>query len=117
MMHPLIVLLADIIMHKSSQMPFVEHDDVIEKLLSTTAYKALGNAVLPWTSECSANGLHIQTLLGMTYLTGQSFRPVSATLAINHFPSVQTRLNRSVPQWSTFPSVRNSNGAHTTARS
>ena len=116
-MRPLIVVVADIIIYKSSQKPFVEHDDVIEKLLSTTANNALGNAVLSWTSECCANGLHIQTLHGMTYLTGQSFRPVSATLAINHLPSVQTRLNRSVPQWSTFPSVRNSNGAHTTARS
>src|ERR1700723_2067824 len=98
-------------------MPFVERDYVIEKLLSTTANKAPGNAVLPRTSECCANRLHIQSLHGMTYLTGQSFRPVSATLAINHFLSVHTRLNRSVPQWSTFPSVRNSNGAQTTARS
>jgi hypothetical protein len=50
-------------------------------------------------------------------LTEQSFRPVSATLAISHLPSVRTRLNKSVPQWSTLPSTRNSNGAHTTARS
>ena len=47
----------------------------------------------------------------------QSFRPVSATLAINHFPSVRTRLNKSVPQWSILPSTRKSNGAHTIARS
>lgn len=51
------------------------------------------------------------------YLAAQSLRPVSATLAISHFPSARTRLNRSVPQWSTLPSIRNSNGAHTTARS
>ena len=47
----------------------------------------------------------------------RSFRPVSATLAMSHFPSVRTRLKRSVPQWSTLPSMRNSKGAQTTARS
>ena len=51
------------------------------------------------------------------YFAAQSFRPVSATLAMSHLPSARTRLNKSVPQWSTLPSTRKSNGAHTTARS
>src|SRR5437870_3897744 len=51
------------------------------------------------------------------YLAEQFFRPVSAMLAMSHFPSVRIRLNKSVPQWSTLPSSTNSNGAHTTARS
>src|SRR5436305_5315396 len=44
------------------------------------------------------------------YPAEQFFRPVSAILAISHFPLVRIRLNRSVPQWSTLPSSRNSNG-------
>lgn len=52
-----------------------------------------------------------------THFAKQVFLPVSATLAIIHFPSTRTRSNRSVPQWSIFPSTRKSNGAHTTARS
>src|SRR5579872_940869 len=41
------------------------------------------------------------------YRKGQFLRPVSAILAMSHLPLVRTRLNKSVPQWSTLPSWRN----------
>lgn len=53
----------------------------------------------------------VQLVRETPYFPPHSFLPVSATLAISHFPSVRTRLNRSVPQWSTLPSTRKSNGA------
>src|SRR5579859_204148 len=62
--------------------------------------------------ECPLEVLELRS-----YLPEQSFLPVSATLAMSHLPSTRTRLKRSVPQWSTLPSARNSNDAHTTARS
>jgi hypothetical protein len=37
------------------------------------------------------------------YFAAQSFRTVAAKFAVSHFPSVWTRLNKSVPQWSTLP--------------
>lgn len=60
----------------------------------------------------------IRSFTGTTwagYFGAQSLLPVSAIPAISHLPPMCTRLKRSVPQWSGWPSTRNTKGAQTTA--
>jgi len=75
-MRPVFVIVADILFHKSSQMTFVQHDDMIEQVSSTVANPALGNAVLPRTSETSSLGFDAQGLDRVYHLTVEVRRPI-----------------------------------------
>jgi hypothetical protein len=53
-MRSVFVVIADVLAHQSLQMPFVEHDDVVEQIPSTVANPALCNAVLPRTAKAGS---------------------------------------------------------------
>ena len=94
-----------------SQLTISDPTHSLSSICARKSGSVLKNALLVNSSPL------IPTQSAKLHFAEQIFVPVSATLAIIHLPSTRTRLNRSVPQWSTFPSTRKSNGAHTTARS
>ena len=61
-MSSVVVRLADVLVHQLLQMKFVEYDDMIEQISSTTADPAFRNAVLPGTSEAGPFGLDAEAL-------------------------------------------------------
>ena len=42
-----VVIVADVLIHEAFQMPFVEHDHVVEQIAAAVADPPLGNAILP----------------------------------------------------------------------
>jgi hypothetical protein len=51
-----LVVVANVVSHKPSQMPFVKDDHVVEKISSAVADPALCDTILPWTSEAGSLG-------------------------------------------------------------
>ena len=50
-MRPVVVVVADVLDHEPLEMPFVEYDDVIERVPAATPDEAFRDSVLPRTSE------------------------------------------------------------------
>ena len=50
-MGSILVVVADVFVHQSLQMTFVQHDHVIEEVVAAVTDEALGHAILPRTSE------------------------------------------------------------------
>src|ERR1039458_1553954 len=50
-MRPVLVIVADVFAEKAFQMPFVEHDHVVEQILPAAFNASLRNSVLPRTSK------------------------------------------------------------------
>ena len=63
-MRSVIMVVADVFDHEQLEMPFVEHDDVIQQISTAVADEALGDAVLPWATEAGALGLDPEALDG-----------------------------------------------------
>jgi len=56
-MHPVIVIVADVIVHRALQMPFIENDHMVEQIAAAVAGPSFGNAVFPQTAEAGPLGL------------------------------------------------------------
>jgi len=61
-MCPVVVVVADILLHQSAEMAFVQHDDMIEQVAATVPNPALSEAVLPRTLEARSLRLDVQGL-------------------------------------------------------
>ena len=60
-MRSVVVIVADVLVHQAFQMPFIENDHMVEQIAAAVANPALGNAVLPWTSETGPLWLECQS--------------------------------------------------------
>jgi len=61
-MRPVVVIIANVFVHQSFQMPFVEHDHMVDQIPSTVANPTLCDTILPRTSEASPLGLDAEAL-------------------------------------------------------
>ena len=61
-MGSVLVVVADIFVHESLQMPFIEHDHMVQQVAAAASYPTLGHSVLPRTAKCGANRLSPQVL-------------------------------------------------------
>ena len=61
-MSSIVVIIADVIIHQSLQVPFIENDHMVEQIAAAITDPALGNAVLPRTSEAGPIGLDAEAL-------------------------------------------------------
>ena len=67
-MRSVVVVVTDVLVHQTRQVPLIEHDDMIQEVSSTIPAPALGNAVLPRTSEAGPFGLNTEALYGTHHL-------------------------------------------------
>src|ERR1017187_4095145 len=58
----ILVVVADVLFHKTFQVPFVEHDHMVEQIPATVADKAFCNPVLPRTMETGSLRLDAEDL-------------------------------------------------------
>src|ERR1035437_1837621 len=56
------VIVADVLVHQTLQMPLVQDDHMIEQITATVTNPALGNTVLPRASETGPPGLDTEAL-------------------------------------------------------
>jgi hypothetical protein len=56
-MRPVLVVVADVFIHETHQMSFIQNDCMVEQIPTAVANPALCDAVLPWTSEGSPLGV------------------------------------------------------------
>ena len=61
-MRSVVVVVADVIIHESFQMPRIEHDHVVEQIATAVADPALSDTVLPRTPEAGSLGLDTKAL-------------------------------------------------------
>jgi hypothetical protein len=61
-MRSVVVVIADVFAHKAFQMPFVEHDYVVEQIPAAVANPELSDAVLPRTAEAGLLRLYAEAL-------------------------------------------------------
>src|SRR5580692_298321 len=61
-MRPVVVIVADILVHQAFEMPFIDNDHMVEKIAATSTNPAFGNAVLPGTSEARSLRLNAEAL-------------------------------------------------------
>ena len=61
---PVIVVVADVLAHQSLQMPFVEHDHMVEQIATAIPNPAFGNAILPRTAKRRSLRLNTEVLDG-----------------------------------------------------
>jgi len=59
-----IVIIADVVGHESLQMPFVEHDHMVEQIATAIPNPAFGNAILPRTAKRRSLRLNTEVLDG-----------------------------------------------------
>ena len=67
-MSPVVVVIADVLVHQAFQMPFVEHDDMVEQITPAVADPTLFNAVLPRTAKAGSLRLDAEALYGLDYV-------------------------------------------------
>ena len=65
---PVFVIIADVAIHKPSQMVFIEYDDVVEQITAARPNESLCNAVLPWTPVTRSFRFETETLDGIHYV-------------------------------------------------
>ena len=58
----ILVVVADVLFHKTFQVPFVEHDHMVEQIPAAVADKAFCNPVLPRTTETGSLRLDAEDL-------------------------------------------------------
>lgn len=68
-MGPVFVIVADVLGHQPFQVPLVKHDHMVEQVSSTVANPALGDPILPRTSEAGPLGLDTEALYRADHLT------------------------------------------------
>jgi hypothetical protein len=61
-MGSVLVVVADIFAHQSLQMPFIEHNHMVQQVAAAASHPALCDAILPWTAKGGANRLSPQVL-------------------------------------------------------
>ena len=61
-LRPVIMVVLDVLSHEPLQLAFVKHDDVVQQIAAAVADEALGDAVLPRTSETCSLGVNAETL-------------------------------------------------------
>ena len=61
-MSPVIVVIADVLVHQALQVAFIENDHVIEQIPAAGSNEVLRHAVLPGALEASALGLNAEAL-------------------------------------------------------
>lgn len=57
-MYPIVVVVADIFLHQTFELPLVESNDVIEQIPAAATDEAFGDSILPWTMETRLLGLN-----------------------------------------------------------
>ncbi len=67
-MRSVVVVVTEVLVHKTLQVPLIENDDMIQEVSSTIPDPALGNAVLSRASEAGSFGLNTETLYGAQHL-------------------------------------------------
>lgn len=61
-MRAIVLVVMDVLVHQPFQMPFIQHDHMVEQIVTATADPALGDAVLPRTAEADPLGLDAKAL-------------------------------------------------------
>src|ERR1700730_1348680 len=61
-MSPVLVVVADVLVHQPQQVPYVQNDDVIQQISSAISHPAFGDAVLPRASEVGLPGSDAEAL-------------------------------------------------------
>jgi len=56
-MRSIFMIVAEVFIHQPSQMSLIHHDRMVDQITAAAANPALGNAVLPRTSEAGPLGL------------------------------------------------------------
>lgn len=64
-MCPILVVVANVLVHQTFQMPLVQDDHMIEQITAAVTDPALGDTVLPRTSEAGSFGLDAESLQGV----------------------------------------------------
>ena len=64
-MRPVLVVVADVLVHQAFQMAFIQNDHMVEQIAAAVANPALGNAVLPRTSITCPLGLDAKDFHGI----------------------------------------------------
>ena len=75
-MRPVLVIIADVVIHKAFQMVFVEYDHVVEQFAPTAADNPLRNAILPRASEAGPFRLDTEALDGVDYAAFEIRGPI-----------------------------------------
>ena len=92
-MRAVLVIVTNVLREQSLQMAFVQCDDVIQQVTTTTADPALGHAILPRAFERSANRVYPQGSNG--------YGDFQAILCI----TIKDNEPRSRPEWKCFPQL------------
>src|SRR5580658_1569742 len=64
-MRAIVLVVMDVLVHQPFQMPFIQHDHMVEQIAAAVANPTLGNTVLPWTSETGPLWLNAKALHGV----------------------------------------------------
>ena len=75
-MRPVLVIIADVLVHEAIQMVFVEYDDMIEQFASAAADKPFRNTILPGASDASPFRLDTEALDGIDYAAVEIRSPI-----------------------------------------
>jgi len=62
------VVVVDVFIHKTFEMPFIENNHMVEQIPATAADPTLGNSVLPGTAETGPLGLDAEALHNLNHL-------------------------------------------------
>src|ERR1035437_590357 len=85
-MSPVLVVVTDVLIQQPSQMFPIQHDHMIQEISTYTANPALGNSVLPGTSECGANRLAAHRLHGRDHIGAELRVPIKDQEALRLLP-------------------------------
>lgn len=75
-MRSILVVVADIFVEKAFQMPFVEHNHMIQQVAAATFHPTLGDSVLPGALERSSLGFARHCSDGGNYFQSELLVPV-----------------------------------------
>ena len=75
-MRPVLVIIADVVIHEPFQMVFFEYDHMIEQFATTAANEPFGNAVLPRTLEAGPFRLDTKALDCIDYVSVEIRGPI-----------------------------------------
>ena len=67
-MGSIVMIVPDVFVHQPSEMPLIHHDHVVDQITAAVANPALGNAVLPRTSEAGPFGLDAEAFHRVDHL-------------------------------------------------
>jgi hypothetical protein len=59
------VIVADVLIHEALQMPFIEHDHMVEQIAAAVSDPAFSDAILPRTAEAGSFRLNAKTFDGI----------------------------------------------------